>query len=82
MVVGERRKLVRIGVVLSGTWGYWVNIGRYWLIHEVNVLGQLKGSTGWFVVILGQYEAILVGIWWCLVRRGRYWLIYDGTGSL
>ena len=29
----------------------------------MKVLDQLKGSTGWFVVILGQYGAVLVGTW-------------------
>ena len=31
-------------------------------------------GTGLFLVILGQYGAVLLDTWW-------YWLIYDGTGS-
>ena len=28
---------------------------------------SIRGGTGWFLVVLGQY--------------GGHWLIYDGTGS-
>ena len=40
------------------------------------------GGIGWYLVILGQYGAVLAGTWWCWVSIGWYWLIYDGTGSV
>ena len=37
--------------------------------------GSVEGNTGWYLVVLDEYVAVLVGTWW-------YWLIYDGTGSV
>ena len=37
--------------------------------------GSVEGDTGWYLVVLDEYVAVLVGTWW-------YWLIYDGTGSV
>ena len=42
-------------------------------------------DTGWYLVVLGQYQAVLVGTWWHLValgKYGRYWLVLSGAGSL
>ena len=53
---------------------------RYWLIYDGT--GSVEVGTGWYLVALGQWEAVLVGTWWYWVSRRRYWLIYDGTGSV
>ena len=43
--------------------------------------GSVKGGTGWYLVVLGQYRLVLIDTWWYWVNMERYWLIYDGTGS-
>ena len=45
MVLGQYR------AVPVGTW--W-----YWLINDG--IGSVEGSTGWYLVVLGQKKAILV----------------------
>ena len=62
--------------VLVGTWRYWVSIGQYGLMYDVywvslkrNCLiyyniGSVEGSSGRYLVVLGQYWAVLVGTWW------------------
>ena len=37
-------------------------IGRYWLVFGGT--GSVWGSTGWYLVILGQYNLVLFGIKW------------------
>ena len=32
-----------------------------WLKHDSSV--SVLGGTGWFVVVMGQYGAVLVGTW-------------------
>ena len=44
--------------------------------------GSVWGGAGLFLVILGQYGAVLVGTWWHWVNIGWYWLIFDGNGSV
>ena len=44
--------------------------------------GSVEGSTGWYLVVLGQYGVELVDTWWCWVSRRRYWLVLGGTGSV
>ena len=44
--------------------------------------GLVEGVTGWYLVVPGQYGAVLVGTWWYWVSMERYWLIHDGTGSV
>ena len=44
--------------------------------------GSVRGGPGWFLVILGQYRALLVGTWWYWVSRRRCWLILGGAGSV
>ena len=34
--------------------------------------GSLQGSLGWYLVVLGQYEAILVVTWWYWVSITWY----------
>ena len=70
MVLGQ------YGVVLVRTWWYWVSIGQYGLIYDVywvsmkqNCLihhntGSEEGSSRQYLVVLGQYGAVLVGNWW------------------
>ena len=53
---------------------------RYWLIYDGT--GSVEGGTGWYLVVLGQYVALLVGTWWHWIRIRRYWLIHDVTGSV
>ena len=43
--------------------------------------GTVEGSTGWYLVLLGQYGADLVDTWWYLDSIGRYWLILGDTGT-
>ena len=44
--------------------------------------GSVEGGTGWHLMALGQYGAVLVGTWWCWVSMERYWLVLDCTGSV
>ena len=37
-------------------------MGRCWLV--IGGTGLVLGSTGWFVVVMGQYGAVQVGTWW------------------
>ena len=53
---------------------------RYWLIYDGT--GSVEGGTGWYLVILGQWEAVLVGTWWYWFNMERDWLIHDGTWSV
>ena len=52
---------------------------RYWLIYDG--IGAVEGSTGRYLVVLGQYRSVLIDSWWYWVNMERYWLIYDGTSS-
>ena len=40
----------------------------------------ILGGTGYYLVVLGQYRAVLVGTWWCWVSIAWYCLILSGTG--
>ena len=44
--------------------------------------GSVEGSTGWYLVVPGQYGAELVYTWWYWDSIVRYWLIYNSTGSV
>ena len=44
--------------------------------------GSKKGGTGWYLVVLGQYEAVLVGTWWYLVIITWFCVVLSGTGSI
>ena len=59
---------------------YLVSIEWYWLIYDGAV--SVEGGTGWYLMVLGQYGAVLVGTWWYWVGMEQYWLIHDGTGSV
>ena len=43
---------------------------------------SVGGGTRWYLVVLGQWEAVLVGTWRYWVSRRRYWLVLGGTGSV
>ena len=55
MVLGQKK------AVLVNTWSYLVSVGRYWLV--LGGTGSVKSGAGWFVVVMGQYGAVLVGTW-------------------
>ena len=38
------------------------NTGRYWLVF--GGAGSVWGGTGWYLVVLGQYNLVLLGIKW------------------
>ena len=44
--------------------------------------GSEEGSTGRYMMVLGQDRLVLVDTWWYWVSMERYWFIYDGTGSV
>ena len=54
-------------------------MGQCWLIYDSS--GSVEGGTGWYLVVLGQYGAVLVGTWWYRVSIEQNRLINDGTGS-
>ena len=56
-------------MVLFSTLPYWVT-GQYW------------GGTGWYLVVLGRYGAVLFDPWCYLVSIGWYWLVLGDTGSV
>ena len=43
-------------------WWYWVSRRRYWLV--LGGTGSVWGGTGWYLVVLGQYNFVLLGIKW------------------
>ena len=44
--------------------------------------GPVLGGNCRYLVVLGQYRAVLVGLWWYWVSVGRCWLVRGGTGSV
>ena len=52
---------------------------QYWLIYDGT--GSVEGGTGWYLVVLGQWEAVLVGTLWYWFSRRRYCSVLGGTGS-
>ena len=36
--------------------------------------GTVQGGAGWYLVVLGQYKAVLVGTWWYWVNIDWYCL--------
>ena len=47
-------------LVMVDTWWFCVSMEWYWLIYDG--AGLVEGSSGWYLVVLGQYEAVLVDI--------------------
>ena len=54
-------------LVLVDTWWYWVTMGRYWLVHGGS--GSVWGCTGWYMVVLSQYNLVLLSIKLYLVGK-------------
>jgi len=50
---------------LVDTWWYWVSMEWFWLKYDGT--GSVEGGTGWYLMVLGQYGALLVGTW-------RHWV--------
>ena len=48
-----------------------------WLIHDNT--GSVEGGAGYYLVVLGQYGAVLVGTWWYLISVTWYCLVLSGT---
>ena len=47
-------------------------MGRYWLV--LGDTGSVRGSTGLYMMVLGQYWAVLVGIlWYSVWDVGTWW---------
>ena len=44
--------------------------------------GSVYGDTGWYLVVQGQYRAVMVGTWWNWDSMGRYWPVLGVTGSV
>ena len=42
------------------TWWYWFSRGQYLLVPGGT--GLVLDGTGWYLVVLGQYKALLAGI--------------------
>ena len=59
---------------------YIVGRGQNWF--ALGGIWSVWGVTGWYLVVLGQYRAVLVGTWWNWAIRWQYWSIHDGTGSV
>ena len=53
--------------------GDWLVLGGTW---------PVLGGTGWFVVVMGQYGAVLVGTWWYWVSIEQCWLVCGSNGSV
>ena len=53
---------------------------RYWLIHDGT--GSVEGGTGWYLMVLGHYGAVLVDIRWYMVSTRQHWLVVGGAGSV
>ena len=60
------------GSVQGGTGYFLVVLGQWYVLGATKLvlLGQLQGGS--YMMVLGQYKAVLVGIWW----HGSVW---DGT---
>ena len=50
------------------------------MIHDGT--GSVEGGTGWYLMVLGQWKAVMVGTWWYWVSRRWYWLVLGGTRSV
>ena len=44
--------------------------------------GSVRGSIGWYLMLLGQYGAILVVTYWYWVSITWYCLVLSGTGLI
>ena len=68
---------------LVGNWWCLVSIWRYWLVLVcTGSLGQCWAVLFWYLVVLGQYRAVLLGIRWYWVSIGGLWLYIDSATQL
>ena len=44
--------------------------GQYWLVFGGD--GSVWGGTGWYLVVLGQYNLVLLGIIIYIEKRGDF----------
>ena len=47
---------------MKQNWLLYDNTGRQWLVFSGD--GSVWGGTGWYLVLLGQYNLVLLGIKW------------------
>ena len=54
-----------------------------WLKVMKLCTGSVYGGTGWYLVVLGQYRAVMVCTWWRYFSVGRVLslVVLGGTGS-
>ena len=45
----------------------------------IDRIESVEGTTGLYLVVLGQYGAVLVGTWWYWVCITWYCLLFSGT---
>ena len=45
-------------------------------------MGQYKDYTDWYLVVVGQFRAVLHDTWWYGVSIVGYWLLLGGTASV
>ena len=56
-IAGRKTKQGKIELLSQWTMD---STGQYWLV--LNGTGSVEGGTGWYLVVLGQYGALLVDI--------------------
>ena len=49
-------------LVLVDTLWYWISMKWYWLIYDGTV--SVEGGSGWYLVVLNQYMAVMVDTRW------------------
>ena len=57
-------------------------LGQYGVVLVDIGTGSVEGSSGWYLVVMGQEKAVLVNTLWYSVSIGWYWFILYGNGSV
>ena len=68
-LIYDGTRSVQWKAVLVGLWWYWVSARLDWLVFGGT--GSVWGGTGWYLVILGQYNLVLLGTKWYWVGIGH-----------
>ena len=55
-------------------------LGQYWSFLDGT--GSVEGGAGQYLVVLGQYGAVMGGFWRDWVSMKRNWLIHDNIGAV
>ena len=55
---------------------------NWWCWVSKSGTGSLGGGFGWYLVVLGQFRAVVVDTWWYWISMGQYLLILGGTRSV